>query len=117
MKSQQRTGQYTKLKNKSDIRPWTLQDASELYLINAWGGGFFNINSKGNIAVHPKGNHVVLPPTIEGGQPVEEGPAGIDLKEVVEDLKRRGLSLPILIRFTDILHSRVKSIWNAFHQA
>ena len=73
-------------------RGWTIRDSLELYNVPNWGTGFFDINSKGHVEVLPRGS---------------EG-AGIDLLELVQDLERRGLRAPLLIRFSDILASRVR---------
>ncbi|MFZ5479387.1 MAG: biosynthetic arginine decarboxylase [Myxococcota bacterium] len=80
---------------------WSIQDSIELYNIRNWGRDFFRINDAGNIEVTPAGPR--------GG--------GIDLKGLVDDLERRGISLPILIRFTDILKYRIRTLATAFHNA
>ena len=84
-----------------EIRSWTIRDAAELYNVNAWGGGYFRINDAGHIQVTPEG---------------PDGPSA-DVYELVLDLERRGLGLPLLIRFSDILHSRVKAICECFNTA
>ncbi|MFO0974160.1 MAG: biosynthetic arginine decarboxylase [Phycisphaerae bacterium] len=83
------------------MRGWTVQDAVELYNIARWGDGFFSVSDKGNVIVLPKG---------------PGGPA-IDLKELVDELQQRGIQLPILIRFSDILRARIEKLCNAFQVA
>jgi arginine decarboxylase len=83
------------------MRGWTVQDSLELYGVPGWGAGFFTINSAGHVAVRPGGN---------GGHE-------IDLLELVQDLERRGLRKPMLIRFSDILATRVKGIAMGFERA
>ena len=78
-----------------------MKDSAELYNVTGWGGGFFRIAPSGNVEVTPAG----------------EGSQAIDLKELVEDLRRRGLKLPILIRFSDILRTRIEHLSSAFEQA
>lgn len=73
----------------------------ELYNINGWGRGFFTINDAGNVEVTPAG----------------PGSTRIDLKKLVDDLCSRGLRLPLLIRFSDILRTRVEQLSGAFRQA
>ncbi|MCC7380827.1 MAG: biosynthetic arginine decarboxylase [Deltaproteobacteria bacterium] len=80
------------------MKAWTTRDSAELYNINGWSNGFFEINDEGNVAVTPFGQN--------GGK--------IDLKRVVDDLVRRGLSMPLLIRFSDILQRRVEQLSGAF---
>jgi arginine decarboxylase len=83
------------------MRRWTLSDAMDLYNIRNWGWPFFSINDRGNACVHPQG---------------PEG-ATVDLKQLVDELQRRGIPLPILIRFSDILKARVEALNGAFRQA
>ncbi|MFO0726171.1 MAG: biosynthetic arginine decarboxylase [Myxococcota bacterium] len=80
------------------MQPWTIRDAADLYNVSGWAGGFFGINDDGNVVVTPSG---------------EKGPQ-IDLKRVVDDLVRRGLSMPLLIRFSDILQRRVEQLATGF---
>jgi arginine decarboxylase len=86
---------------QTELRAWTIKDALELYNVNGWGKDFFTINQAGNIEVTPSG----------------PGLARIDLKELVDDLIDRGLNLPILIRFSDILRRRVEMLCGSFQQA
>ncbi len=80
---------------------WSVADSNELYAIKHWGAGYFGINEKGNVMVHPAG-----PAT-----------PSFDLKELVDEVRRRGISLPLLIRFTDVLRSRVVHLNEAFRKA
>ena len=86
---------------QTELRAWTIKDALELYNVSGWGQGFFSINEAGNVKVSPAG----------------PGSPGIDLKELVDDLRSRGLNLPILIRFSDILRTRIQQLSKAFQQA
>jgi arginine decarboxylase len=83
------------------MRGWTIRDSRELYQVKSWGHGFFDINPDGRVQVQPKGSR---------------GPH-IDLLDLVHDLKRRGLRTPLLIRFSDILASRIQGISRAFAHA
>ncbi len=80
---------------------WTIADSLETYAIRSWGAGYFGINDRGHVCVHPGG------PT----QP------SFDLKELVDEVRRRGISLPLLIRFTDVLRHRVVHLNEAFRTA
>ncbi len=82
-------------------RKWTTADSSETYGVQYWGHGYFSINELGNVAAHPGGP--------ETGQ--------IDLKELVDEVARRGIGLPLLIRFSDVLRSRVVELHEAFKRA
>ena len=74
-------------------------EASELYSIDRWGGGYFAINSSGRVSVFPKRNG-------------EE----IDLMDVVGEAKRRKLAFPLVVRFHDLLRDRVETINATFAQ-
>ncbi|HVQ28197.1 MAG TPA: biosynthetic arginine decarboxylase, partial [Vicinamibacteria bacterium] len=86
---------------QTELRAWTIKDAIELYNVNGWGKDFFSVNEAGNVQVTPGG----------------PGSAPVDLKELVDDLRSRGLNLPLLIRFSDILRTRVQQLCGAFQQA
>ncbi len=77
---------------------WTTRDSAELYNIQGWGNGYFEVSDEGTVR---------LTKAVTGGEPV-------DIKRVVDDLVRRGLSLPLLLRFSDILAQRVSEIHDAF---
>jgi len=82
-------------------RKWTIADSAETYGIQSWSNGYFSINEMGHVISHPQG--------IEAGS--------IDLKELVDEVVRRGIGLPLLIRFSDILKSRVVDLHEAFRKA
>jgi len=86
---------------KAEMRKWGIQDSMELYNIRNWGHPFYSINERGNACVHPKG------PT---------GPT-VDLKQIADELQRRGVKMPILLRFSDILRARVEAINDVFKTA
>ena len=83
------------------LKTWTIQDSVETYNIRNWGKGYFSVNAEGNVAV--------LPNRREGQE--------IDLKKLVDQLIQRGIQLPVLVRFTDILKNRVAEIHEAFQGA
>ncbi|WP_396642802.1 biosynthetic arginine decarboxylase [Methylomonas sp. 2B] len=80
---------------------WSIEQAKQLYAIQQWGDGYFSINDRGHVSVKPS-----------GASQVE-----IDLFEVAGALQDKGLSLPVLIRFTDILPDRIRRLQQAFDQA
>ncbi len=80
------------------MKTWTTRDSAELYQIAGWGNGFFDVNEDGNV--------IVTQAATRGGP--------MDLKRIVDDLVRRGLSMPLLIRFSDVLQRRVEEIQQAF---
>ena len=81
--------------------PWTITDAHEAYEVERWGKGYFSISPGGHVLVHP----------------TTDPARAIDLKQLAEDLQARGIMLPLLIRFRDILKHRLKDIHDAFSAA
>src|SRR5450755_3089181 len=80
---------------------WTPSVASDFYDVASWGKGYFSVGDNGHVRVHP-----------------EKDPArSIDLKELVDTLVLRGINLPILIRFADILKHRLGELHSAFETA
>ncbi len=82
------------------MRKWSIEDTNEIYNITGWGGAYFSINSKGNISVSPRQN----------GQK-------IDLKEIVDELILRDVSMPVLLRFPDILDDRIETLVKSFNNS
>ena len=82
-------------------RKWTIADSAETYGIKYWSNGYFSISDLGHVICHP--------------QRPEAG--SVDLKELVDEVVRRGIGLPLLIHFSDILKSRVVDLHEAFKRA
>jgi arginine decarboxylase len=80
---------------------WSAKQSSELYRVDAWGAGFFSVSADGHLLVHPQ---------------LSDG-SEIDLPKLVGELERRGLRRPILIRFSDILATRIKGLSDCFDEA
>ncbi|WNB75676.1 biosynthetic arginine decarboxylase [Methylomonas koyamae] len=80
---------------------WSIEQAKQLYAIQQWGDGYFSINQLGHVCVKPRSDNA----------------AEIDLFEVAETLRGKGLKLPVLVRFTDILPDRIRRLQQAFDQA
>src|SRR5436190_16134283 len=85
----------------ADGSTWDIQSARNLYNVHRWGSKYFDINEAG---------HVVATPLQEAG-------TAVDLTDVIEEAKSRGLRFPLLIRFQDILRHRVESINLAFRNS
>lgn len=86
---------------EQQVKPWSVADSAELYEIGRWGAGYFSIDNRGHLRVHP----------------TKDPQRSIDLKQLVDDLQARGIDLPILIRFGDMLQYRLREIHDAFQQA
>jgi arginine decarboxylase len=82
--------------------PWTIESARSLYNIEGWGIGFFDINEAGHVVVKPDR---------------EKTDRELDLFDLANDLEEQGVGLPLLLRFSDILRSRIESLNERFSQA
>ena len=80
---------------------WDLESALSTYNVEGWGGGYFTINQNGNVIA----------------MPLQEFGGSIDILEVVNEARARGLSFPLVIRFQDLLRHRVESVNRAFQNA
>lgn len=80
---------------------WTIEDSRELYNIDGWGIGYFAINDAGHVTVHP----------------TRDPARGLDLFEIAIDLEAQGVGLPLLLRFSDILRTRIESLTEKFEKA
>jgi arginine decarboxylase len=77
--------------------PWSIPSARALYNVDRWGGGYFDVNDAGHVVARPLQNGV-----------------DVELTDIVEEAKARGLKFPLLIRFQDILRHRVQALNEAF---
>ena len=82
-------------------RPWSIDDSNDLYAVRSWGGGYFGINAAGHVVCHPN----------------RDAGREIDLYEVVRQLGARDFTAPMVLRFSDILRDRLRSLHDAFAAA
>ena len=80
---------------------WDIPAARNLYNITSWGAKYFDINEAGRVVVRP----------------LQEAGACVEIMDVIEEAKARGLTFPLLIRFQDLLRHRVESINLAFRNS
>jgi arginine decarboxylase len=85
----------------TEPRSWSLDESNDLYHIQEWGAGYFRVSPRGTVEVTPHG---------------PDGPH-LDLLHLVEQLTARGLGLPLLLRFPDIIGSRIRALTGAFQRA
>ncbi len=82
-------------------RPWTVKNSAQLYNVPGWGLGYFGIDDAGHLTVHPD----------------RDPDRSLDLFDLATDLHAQGVSLPLLVRFSDILRSRIEDLTHAFESA
>jgi len=81
---------------------WSVDAAKALYNIEGWGDGYFDISGKGRVVVRPDKDHPERT---------------LDLFELALDLEAQGVALPVLLRFSDILRSRIETLHASFQNA
>lgn len=79
--------------------PWSIERARALYNIEGWGAGYFDISDAGSVIVRPDPERPHL---------------SLDLREIAADLEGQGIALPLLLRFSDILKSRIQNLSERF---
>lgn len=79
-----------------------LQQIQQIYGVENWSAGYFDISPKGHILVHPG----------------KDDPRFVDLKELVDHLlSDRNIELPLLLRFPQILTSQLRTLSAAYQAA
>src|SRR3954466_5405823 len=78
-----------------------IEQTLEIYGIENWGAGYFDVNRKGNLIVRP----------------VEGDPRSADLKEIIDDLAKRGITAPVLLRFPQLVAAQVRNLQRAFSRS
>ena len=82
--------------------PWSIEAARALYNVEGWGSGYFDISEAGHVLVRP-----------DPSRPERT----LDLLELATDLEGQGIQLPVLLRFSDILRSRIETLSDRFASA
>src|SRR5438309_1334586 len=83
------------------MKDWDVESAIATYNVDGWGSGYFTVNAEGNVVA----------------KPLQENGGSINILEVVNEARNRGLSFPLVIRFQDLLRHRVESVNLAFQHA
>jgi arginine decarboxylase len=81
---------------------WSIERAKALYNIEGWGAGYFDVSQRGRVIVRPDRDHP---------------DRSLDLFDLAKDLEEQGVGLPVLLRFSDILRSRIESLSERFESA
>jgi arginine decarboxylase len=78
-----------------------IEQTLETYGIENWGAGYFGVNRKGNLIVRPSENDTRT----------------ADLKEIIDDLRKRGFTTPVLLRFPQLVAAQVRKLQRAFRNS
>ncbi|MFT2089724.1 biosynthetic arginine decarboxylase [Paraglaciecola sp. 2405UD69-4] len=80
-------------------KKWTIEDSENLYRVNRWGAGYFEIGENGNLHVTPDPSNTNM---------------RIDFKAVLDEIKQEGIQFPVVVRFHDILRTQVSMLNSTF---
>ncbi len=78
-----------------------IEQTIETYGIDNWGAGYFGVNRKGNLIVRASENDNLT----------------ADVKEIIDDLRKRGINPPILLRFPQLIVGQVRKLQSAFRKS
>jgi len=81
-----------------EMKGWSTTDSATLYGVNTWGSGLLSIRESGELCISPTVHSASLP-------------------AIVNELTAQGVGLPVLLRFPDVIESRINALANAFHKA
>ena len=87
---------------REETAAWSIEAARDLYNIEGWGAGYFDVNDQGHVVVRP-----------DSDRPERT----LDLFDLARDLEEQGVALPVLLRFSDILRSRIQALSERFESA
>lgn len=87
---------------KQSLERWSIEKSADLYGIRNWGAGYFDIDNKGDVIYTPGPKH---------------NNAEISLKEIVKGIEARGMKMPVLLRFSNILDSQITLLHENFRKA
>jgi arginine decarboxylase len=90
------------LEKQNGSTEWNVERAAKRYQIEGWGSPYYCVNANGQVDVTPD---------------PERPDYRINLFDITQELRARGLEPPLLIRFSDIVGDRIKRINDAFNKA
>lgn len=78
-----------------------IEQTIETYGIENWGADYFGVNRKGNLIVRAPENENLT----------------ADVKEIIDDLRKRGVNTPVLLRFPQLLFGQIRKLQTAFNKS
>ncbi len=86
---------------KEVLDRWTIEDSVDVYGINNWGAGYFNISPSGDVVVTP----------------FKDKKISVSLKDVIDGIEDRGMDMPVLLRLENLLDAQLSNLHNSFQKA
>ncbi|QSX08846.1 biosynthetic arginine decarboxylase [Alkalibacter rhizosphaerae] len=89
--------------NKTELLGrWTKEKSEELYGIKNWGAGYFSISDNGEVLVNPYRNNKE---------------SSISFMDMISGIRERGLDMPVLLRFENLLDAQISFLNESFLKA
>ena len=87
---------------KDSLTHWSTEQSAELYAINHWGAGYFELSEQGDVVVKV---------------PFNGSEVRVALPEILSGIRQRGLPLPLVLRIENLLDAQIQRLNEAFAQA
>lgn len=81
---------------------WKKEKSEELYGIKNWGGNYFSISDDGEVLINPHKNNPK---------------SAVSLMEIISGIRERGLDMPVLLRFENLLDAQISYLNESFRHA
>ncbi len=81
---------------------WKKEKSEELYGIKNWGGSYFSISDEGEVMINPYKNNPK---------------SAVSFMEMISGMRERGLDMPVLLRFENLLDAQISYLNESFRQA
>lgn len=91
---------------------WSVARAAEVYGIHEWSSGYFGVNEQGQLHCNVK-----FSDKENTSDNCIENSVQVPLMDIIEGIKERGLDMPVLLRFENLLDDRISKLNNAFAEA
>ena len=90
------------MERSKGLNRWKVSDSVDLYHVDKWGAGYFDVNEAGEVTILLRDSDGLPHPT--------------SLMHVVDGLTDRGIGLPVLLRFPDIIRQEIFNLNSVFRK-
>lgn len=89
------------MKRNEVLSKWDAKKSDDLYSISSWGQNYFFVSEDGEINITPS----------------KDKKEGVSIAEIIRGVEERGLDMPVLLRFENILDAQIALINDTFAKA
>jgi len=84
------------------LERWTKEKSEELYGVKNWGAGYFSVSDNGELLINPYRDANAKP---------------VSMMDIISGVLARGLDMPVLLRFENVLDSQISFLNESFRKA